>query len=140
MSTLERAIGIAADAHAGQSDKAGGPYILHPIRVMLKLGATEDRIVGVLHDVVEKSPAWNLSALRKQGFSEEVLAAIDAVTRREGEDYEVFVRRAGQNEMGRRVKLADVADNMDSMRLKRPSPEADKQMAKYRKALDVLLG
>src|SRR5690606_9860935 len=103
MSTLERALAIAAEAHAGQRDKGGAPYVLHPIRVMLRLDATPDRIAGVLHDVVEDS-AWTLDSLRAEGFSEEVVRAIDHLTRREGEPYEAFVRRAGEDPIAARVK------------------------------------
>jgi (p)ppGpp synthase/HD superfamily hydrolase len=139
MSTLERAIAIAADAHAGQVDKAGEPYILHPLRVMMKLEAVEDRIVGVLHDVVEDNATWPLAALRAEGFAEAILAAVDAVTRREDEDYETFVRRAGKNAIGRRVKLADLADNMELARIKAPGPKDYERMERYRKACEILL-
>src|SRR5687767_2629355 len=84
VSTLERAIAIAAQAHAGQVDKAGQPYILHPLRVMLRLATEEERIVGVLHDVVEDTPV-SLQQLRDEGFSESVLSAVEALTKRDGE-------------------------------------------------------
>lgn len=139
MSTLERAIAIAAEAHAGQVDKAGEPYILHPLRVMMRLETVEDRIVGVLHDVVEDNATWPLAALRAEGFVEAILAAVDAVTRREDEDYESFVRRAGKNAIGRRVKLADLADNMELNRIKTPGPKDQERMERYRKAREILL-
>lgn len=138
MSTLERAIAIAAEAHAGQVDKAGEPYILHPLRVMMRLEAIEDRIVGVLHDVVEDNATWPLAALRAEGFSASVLEAVDAVTRREDENYETFVRRAGQNEIGRRVKLADLADNLELTRIKSPGAKDHARMERYRKAMEIL--
>lgn len=138
MSTLERAIAIAAEAHAGQIDKAGEPYILHPIRVMLDLEGETDRIVGVLHDVVEDTP-WTLEGLRKEGFSETALAAIDAVTNRAGESYDAFVRRAAANEIGRRVKLADLTDNMDLTRIKTPRPKDFERIERYKKAERVLV-
>ena len=82
--TLERAMGIAYEAHATQVDKNGAPYFLHPLRVMLSEPAwgLEERIVAVLHDVVEDSPEWTCARLRKEGFSEDVVEAIDSVTRR----------------------------------------------------------
>ena len=95
MSTLERAIAIAVAAHAGQFDKAGRPYILHPLRVMLALDTTDDQIVGVLHDVVEDTDV-TLEGLRAEGFSEVILAGLESVTKREGEDYPAFVPRGGQ--------------------------------------------
>jgi (p)ppGpp synthase/HD superfamily hydrolase len=78
--TLERAIAIAATAHAGQVDKGGAPYILHPLKVMLRMSTLEQRIVAVLHDVVEDCGV-SLDDLREEGFSEEVLSAIESVTK-----------------------------------------------------------
>jgi (p)ppGpp synthase/HD superfamily hydrolase len=139
MSTLERAISIAAEAHSGQTDKAGSPYILHPLRVMLRLNTQEERIVGVLHDVVEDTP-WTLEDLRAEGFSEEVLEAIDSVTNREGETYEAFVLRAGQNPIGRQVKLADLEENSDLSRIANPTEKDHARMEKYRRAIQMLQG
>src|ERR1700761_5827102 len=93
MSNLERAIAIAAEAHAGQQDKAGAPYILHPLRVMLRLSSNDERIVGVLHDVCEDCPGWTLDRLRSEGFAKQILTAQNSVTKRVGETYENFVRR-----------------------------------------------
>ena len=81
MSTLERAIAIAAEAHAGQFDKGGNPYILHPMRVMLSLRTEEEQIVGVLHDVCEDCPGWDLERLRREGFSETIVVALASVTK-----------------------------------------------------------
>jgi (p)ppGpp synthase/HD superfamily hydrolase len=91
MSTLERAIVIAAEAHTKENDKGGAPYILHPLRVMLAMTDTDSRIVAVLHDVVEDhSPPWTLDRIRAEGFSETVLEALDAVTHRKSEGEEYF--------------------------------------------------
>ena len=68
VSTLERAIAIAAEAHTGQVDKAGAPYVLHPLRMMLSLSSIDERIVAVLHDVCEDCPGWTFDRLRKEGF------------------------------------------------------------------------
>ena|SRR5438445_11699861 len=133
MSTLERAIAIAAEAHAGQVDKAGAPYILHPLRVMLRLKSLEARIVGVLHDVVEDS-RWSFERLTAEGFSSEILAALDTVTHREGESYESFVLRAAQHPIGRQVKLADLEDNLDLNRIAAPSERDLLRLEKYRRA------
>ena len=81
MSTLERAIVIAAEAHAGITDKGGAPYILHPLRMMMDLTSAEERIVAVLHDVCEDCPGWTFERLRGEGFSEEILAALDSERR-----------------------------------------------------------
>ena len=142
MSTIERAVAIAAEAHAGQTDKAGEVYLLHPLRVMLGVetagvDAADARIAAVLHDVVEDTP-WTLDGLRAEGFSEPVLAALDAVTRREGESYEAFVARAARDPLGRRVKLADLRDNRDPSRLPDPSPRDRERYARYDRAIAAL--
>jgi len=137
MSTLERAIAIAAAAHAGQLDKSGAPYILHPLRVMLRLNSPEERMVAVLHDVVEDTKV-TLDDLRAEGFSPEVLRAVDAVTKREGETYEDFVARAGADPIGRRVKLADLEDNSDVKRMAHPTDRDRARLEKYARAIRFL--
>jgi hypothetical protein len=142
MSTLERAIAIAAEAHAGQVDKGGAPYILHPLRVMLGVFTEEERIVAALHDVVEDCPSWPLSRLRAEmGWSAEepMLMALNALTRRKGESYEDFIDRVRQNELARRVKLSDLADNSDTSRLNRPLTPADRaRLERYWRAVTAL--
>ena len=138
MSTLEKAITIAANAHAGQIDKAGAHYILHPLRVMLKLDTVKERIVAVLHDVIEDT-AVSFEDLANEGFSPEILEALHSVTRMPDEEYEEFVRRAGENPIGRRVKLADLEDNCDLSRIDTPTERDFARIEKYRKAIDYLL-
>ena len=132
--TLERAIAIAAAAHAGQLDKGGAPYILHPLKVMLRMTTLEERIVAVLHDVVEDCEI-SLDDLRKEGFSEVVLSAIESVTKVPGESYEDFVERAAQNPIGRVVKLADLEENSDLSRIASPSWDDLERVEKYRRAI-----
>jgi len=134
MSTLERAIEIAAAAHAGQHDKAGAPYILHPLRVMLAQKGPAQRIAAVLHDVVEDTP-WTLEQLRAEGFSDEVVGAVDALTKRDGEDYFAFVDRAGRHPVARAVKIADIRDNMDTSRIAAMTDRDRERLEKYRHAL-----
>lgn len=137
MSTLERAITIAAEAHAGATDKVGAPYILHPLRVMLRVEGNEARIAAVLHDLVEDTP-WTLEDLRAEGFSEAVVAAVDGLTRRPGEIYLDFCRRAAANRIARNVKLADLEDNLDPERIA-ALPEESRSLAdRYRKAHAIL--
>ena len=138
MSTLERAIAIAAEAHAGQTDKGGQPYILHPLRVMLRLDDEAGRIVAVLHDLLEDCPEWTSAGLRVEGFAPEVLAAIESLTKRAGETYEAFIERAGRDEIARRVKLADLAENSDLSRIAAPSPKDRERLAKYERAIAAL--
>ncbi len=137
MSTIERAIAIAAEAHAGQRDKAGQPYILHCLRVMLRLATDEERIVAVLHDLFEDTD-WRREDLGREGFPSPVLDAIVALTRQDGESYEAFVRRAGSHPLARRVKLADLEDNMDLSRLPHPSAHDHVRVRKYQEAYRLL--
>jgi (p)ppGpp synthase/HD superfamily hydrolase len=138
MPDLERAIAIAVEAHSGQTDKAGHPYVLHALRVMLAVHTNDERIVGVLHDVVEDCAGWTFGRLRSEGFSEAVIAGLDSVTKRDGEPYDAFVRRAATNEIGKAVKRADLRDNMDVSRITNPTDRDYERLAKYRQALSVL--
>lgn len=139
MGTLEDAIALAVKAHRGQTDKNGQPYILHPLRVMLRLETEEEKIVGILHDVVEDTDV-TVEELRATGYSEEILAALDCVTKREGEAYEDFVRRSASNLLAKRVKLADLEDNMDIKRLSEVRPKDVDRLNRYMKAWATLKG
>ncbi len=130
---LEKAIQIAAKAHEGQKDKAGQPYILHPLRVMLRTDTEVERICAVLHDVIEDTPV-TLEMLKDEGLPPEVLTVLEALTKRHGESYDDFISRILENETACRVKLADIADNMDLSRLQTPSEEDLQRVEKYRKA------
>lgn len=135
---LQHAIAIATDAHKGQKDKAGADYIGHPLRVMERLNGEKEKIVAVLHDTIEDTfvtPAY----LLEQGFSQEIVDGVLAVTRQENETYEDFVHRASLNPIGRAVKLADLEDNMDIRRLCCPMNEWDfERLNKYLKAYKYL--
>ena len=104
---------------------------------MLTMNTLEERIVAVLHDVVEDTD-WTLDQLRREGFSESVLEALEAVTKREGESYENFVRRAAKNPIGRTVKRADLLGNLDMARIPVPTAGDHDRVAKYRNALSIL--
>ncbi len=134
MSTLERAIEIAHEAHAGQYDKAGKEYILHPLRVMGKGRTEEEKIVGVLHDVVEDSE-WTFEMLEAEGFTPEVIEALRCVTKlSEDEDYDHFIDRVLTNPLAMRVKLLDLEDNMDMSRLDECTEGDIQRLQKYQKA------
>jgi (p)ppGpp synthase/HD superfamily hydrolase len=130
---LERAVQIAAKAHAGQKDKYGAPYLLHPLRVMDRVRTLPEKIVAVLHDVVEDT-SWTFDDLRGEGFPEEIIAALKCVTKRANEDYEEFVRRSASNSLARRVKIADLEDNMDLRRLESVTEQDVPRLEKYLKA------
>ena len=138
--TLGRAISIAAEAHAGQKDRAGAPYILHPIRLMIQMDSENAMMAAVLHDVVENS-TWTLDDLRKEGFSNEVLNAVDSLTHRdkEGEDYWDYIQRAKSDPIAIKVKLADLEDNLNPDRLNEVTEKDEKRFDRYRKAQEILL-
>ena len=130
---LNEAITLAVSAHAGQTDKAGEPYILHVLRVMLAQKDVETMTVAALHDVVEDTDI-TISDLQEAGWSTRVVAAVDALTHRDGEDYFDFTRRAASNELARPVKIADLRDNL------RQSTDAGAQdrRTRYLEALALL--
>ena len=115
---LERAIEIAVSAHKGQHDKGGNPYILHPLSVMMALDLEDEKIVGVLHDVGEDNDEWTFEKLEIEGFSLSVIDALKSVTKlSENEDYDDFITRSLANEIGKKVKMADLRHNMDVSRI-----------------------
>jgi (p)ppGpp synthase/HD superfamily hydrolase len=134
---INKAIAIANKAHTGQLDKGGEAYILHPLRVMMAFDNEEERICGLLHDVVEDSTI-TFDDLRAEGFSKSVLAALDCLTKKAGEDYETFIDRVLTNELACRVKLADLADNMDSSRLTELTDKDRQRLKKYQAATDKI--
>ena len=140
MSTLERAIQIATEAHKGHLDKAGRDYIGHPLRVM-EMGKTEDeKIVGVLHDVIEDT-GWTFEMLEAEGFSREVIEALKCVTKlSENENYDDFIERVKKNPLAVAVKINDLTDNMDIRRLPYLSDKDVKRLKKYLKAYKKLTG
>lgn len=130
---LAQAIALAALAHDGQTDKAGEPYILHPLRVMLACQGEAARICAVLHDVVEDTP-WTLGALRRAGYAEDVLTALDHVTKRPEESYEQFIDRVLTDPLACLVKLADLADNQDLSRLPVVTASDRERLLRYQRA------
>ena len=140
MSTLARAIEIATEAHKGQVDKAGNEYIGHPLRVM-EMGKTEEeKIVGILHDVVEDTD-WSFERLEAEGFAPEIIAALKCVTKiSENENYDSFIERVKKNPLATAVKINDLTDNMDIRRLPYLSDKDVKRLKKYLKAYKKLIG
>lgn len=138
--SLEDAIALAAKHHAGQVDKAGRPYILHSLRVMLQQDNDHARIAAVLHDVVEDTPI-TLEDLRDMGFDHAVIEAVDILTRDEStEDYDLYLERVSSNPIACQVKLADLQDNMDWDRISEPTERDHARVEKYRRAHRYLSG
>jgi (p)ppGpp synthase/HD superfamily hydrolase len=137
---LEKAIEIAVSAHKGQLDKAGQPYILHPLRVMLQMDMEVERIVAVLHHVIEDATEdWNFQRLKEAGFGEEVIEALRFLTKDDNHvPYMDYVKRIRENEIARKVKLADLRDNMTLWRLPSISEKDIARICKYAEAHSVL--
>jgi len=134
---LETAIQMALWAHSGQTDKGGQPYILHPLRVMMAMQTEHQKIVAILHDVLEDSGTKPTDIL--EAFGQEVLDDVLALTRLKGEAYDAFIQRCKANETARVVKLADLADNMNLSRLGREPTEKDlARRDKYERASHAL--
>jgi (p)ppGpp synthase/HD superfamily hydrolase len=134
---VDDAIALARRAHQGQLDKAGRPYIEHILRVVSWLTTDDEKVVGALHDVVENSDL-TLEDLRRLGFSAEIVRAVDCLTHRPTESYLEYVHRLRPNALARRVKLADLRDNMDMSRLAVPTARDWSRLSKYREALTQL--
>lgn len=136
---IENAIRLAQLHHGRQRDKSGAPYCDHLQRVADRLETDTERTVAWLHDIIEDTHVTSAD-LKGAGFPDEIVEAVVALTKRGGEAYQDFVRRAGAHPLARRVKLADLADNMDEGRLtKLPEEKAARLRAKYSKARDLLL-
>ncbi len=134
MSDLQTALLIAAQAHHGQKRKNGLPYLLHPFQVMLRMKTDKEMIVAILHDLIEDT-AITLGDLKAKGFSDDLLSALDLLTKKRGQTYDEYIAAISQNLLARAVKIADLEDNMNLSEL----PEvADKELSrlwKFRKAL-----
>lgn len=131
MSSLEKAIALAASAHAGAVDKGGAPYILHPLRVMLAVEGEHAKMAAVLHDVIEDTDV-TAEDLASAGFPAPVIAAVVALTKLPGMSRLDAAKLAATDPIARAVKLADLADNMRLERIASPSPRDIKRVAEYR--------
>ena len=136
MNELEKAIQLAVEAHAGDTDKAGATYIRHPLRLMQQMDTETERVVAVLHDVVEDT-AYDLDNIEDE-FGSEVRDAVDAVTKRDGEAYEDLIDRAAANPIARTVKIADLEDNMDITRLDSVDDDLGERLRKYHQSWERL--
>ena len=135
---LNEARRIAEDAHAGQVDKAGAPYIGHPVRVSSKCESEAAKVAALLHDVVEDTTV-SLKDLKNAGFSEDVIEAVETLTHKKNDDYlAVYIPRIGRNAIAREVKIRDLEDNLDITRLSGVSDRDIQRLNKYIKAYHYL--
>lgn len=140
MNMLGRAIEIAATAHAGQTDKGGKPYILHPLWVMNKVRhlGEEFMIVAVLHDVIEDTK-WELQDFIDEGFSQNVLLALNALTHAQGVNYDTYIKEISLNKIAKAVKLRDLEHNTKVTRLKGLRKKDFDRLEKYHRAYTYLM-
>jgi (p)ppGpp synthase/HD superfamily hydrolase len=136
---LSRALCIAIGVHGHQTDRYGAPYILHPFRVMMGVRTLAEKIVAILHDTVEDG-GISLENLRSRGFPEEVVAAVDALSRRVGETWDAYMERVTANPLASRVKIADLEDNMDTRRMPDIGEEEIARLGRYHAAWRTLTG
>ncbi|MCI0472704.1 MAG: GTP pyrophosphokinase [Ignavibacteria bacterium] len=139
MNKLEKAILTASLYHAGQKDKAGNPYILHPLRVMMNFTKGDEMITAILHDIVEDS-AYTLEMMKKDGFNGRIIRAVDLLTKRERDDFDEdeYYRKIAKNALARKVKMADLKDNMNICRIKKPNERDFERIRKYKKRMKFL--
>jgi (p)ppGpp synthase/HD superfamily hydrolase len=137
MTLIETSLAIALRAYTGKTDKAGQDYIRHPLRLMAKMTTDHEMSVALLHDVIEDSDI-TAADLRAEGIPDEVVDAVLCLTKKVGENYQTFVLRAKQNPLARTVKIADIEDNINVLRLLTLSEKDLARIAKYHAAWRVL--
>lgn len=135
---LEKALGIALIAHAGQKDKAGAPYILHPLRLMMAAADPDAQVTALLHDVLEDSELSEEDLLQA-GIPEHICAAVATLTRQLDETYEEFIERIAADDLARAVKILDIQDNLNLQRLKSVKKADLMRVNDYHRALQFLL-
>ena len=135
----KKAVIIAQEAHKGQLDKGGNPYIEHPLYVASQVDTMELKIVAVLHDTLEDSD-MTANDLKKEGFPERIVDAVVMLTHEDGDEeaYLDYIRRVATNTMAAAVKRADLMHNMDMSRIQKPTEKDLKRRAKYEKAFGLL--
>ena len=134
---LHKAITIACEAHQGQSSINGEPYILHPLRLLIKAKSNEERIIAILHDVIEKTNI-SLADLKNKGFNQNIISSIDSLSRRKGEPYFDYIRRLMQNKISVKIKLLDLIDNIKSHSKNNKDGIYDAKINKYQNALKLI--
>jgi (p)ppGpp synthase/HD superfamily hydrolase len=134
---LSSALQVATQAHAGQVDKGGKPYIRHPLAVSALVDTEQEKIVALLHDVVEDT-AVTLENLRSFGFSEDILTAVDCITKRQGEPLESYLQRVKSNPLATAVKTADLSHNSDISRIPNPTQKDVARLERYKQAAAYL--
>lgn len=137
MNILEIALKLALNAHAGQTDKAGRPYILHPLRIMSQMHTDEERVVALLHDVLEDS-CYKPQDLIEQGIPSNLVKTIMLLSKNEHDNYDKFIEKISKNRLAVKIKKADIEDNLNLLRLKSIHSNDVKRIKKYHTAWNKL--
>ncbi len=137
MNILEIALNLALNAHTGQKDKAGQPYVLHPLRIMHQMDTDEERIVALLHDVIEDSQYSDKDLIR-HGIPENIVNTVMILSKNENENYEAFINKISKNKLAVKIKKADIIDNLNLLRLQAINSKEIKRIKKYHKAWKAL--
>ena len=133
----ELAFEIAKEAHAGQTDKAGLDYILHPLQVAAEMTTDEEKAVALLHDIIEDTDVTANELLAK-GLPDNVVEAVKALTKKHNQNYAAYLAGVKKNRLATAVKLADLKHNSDLSRLEKITQKDRDRAEKYRKAIEYL--
>jgi (p)ppGpp synthase/HD superfamily hydrolase len=133
MDLIEKSLEIALKAYSGQRDKAGKTYILHPLRIMSRMETEEEMAVALLHDVIEDSE-FTSADLLGEGIPPIVVEAVQLLSKEEGENYHDFVDRVAENPLATKIKIADIEDNINVLRLEAIGEKDLERVAKYHRA------
>ena len=131
---LEKAIRIAVNAHMGQLDKGGHPYILHPLRVMMEGETPEEMILGILHDTIEDT-SIAINFLQSEGFPHDILKDLELLTKKKDEDYFEYLAKIKNSPRAKKIKLRDMKDNSNILRLHVVEEKHLKMIKKYHSAV-----
>lgn len=135
--TILKALNLAIKYHKGAVDKGGNDYVLHPITVALLVDGESEKVVALLHDIVEDTP-MTLPQLLEEGFTKEIVDAVDSVTRRNGEERQDYLIRVKSNEIACKVKIADLIHNSDLSRIQCPKQKDIERVKEYKKEIEYL--
>ena len=136
--TLEDTINLAVEAHRGRRDKLGRPYILHPLRLMSRLSTPVEQMAALLHDVIADSDL-SIDDFRERGYEAEIIEALDRLNRRDDESFDAFMARISENAVARRVKIADLADNLDLTNWSEIGEPERERLVRYRRGWETLV-
>ncbi|BBB32010.1 conserved hypothetical protein [Thermotomaculum hydrothermale] len=134
----EKTLEFVKEKFKDKKDKGGKPYIEHLLTVAEKMESETEKIVALLHDIVEDIEDISFETLKKMGYSEEVISAVEAMTKEKGEEYKDYLKRVKANPIARKVKLADLEHNMDTSRLNKITEKDLKRLEKYKFAKQFL--